>query len=579
MGTHEIVYHERGILDEMMEREEANYLEHGLDNIYLTSDFQQESTEEKAKVCVEIVKAWLKLYTQQEQESYSIYVQGFYWLNLFVTGNHSYEYWENLFQNNNYRDVVIASEIPDDPVQRLVFHFVFDWKTKFKIFFLDNEVENQQKVNVLRKQLENILYIYQRRLHGSTWRMLSLPDESLKQALLGDGATVTITGDDGDPLKFITGQTLTASASQGISKDSADGPKPDNLDKELFKDVLEYAENSDPNLKLDSWTLIRASFKYEDDGEKKEVICYAFSGVSEDKRRIPSEWWKSVKHNNFYLEEDRDIFVPVVDANQLGPNLVESIFSACRPFYEEDLLELTMLIAFEQQEESQFKILENRKDLDTLNYGEYYDIVVGLLNSYDEKIMKVVFRALQLPYNIKLFAKLVQKLTCGLKNPKFTPNEDGLNVAILEINLMGKANHADIPTSTELLELTKTVAGISSRVLSKLKLELEKLPSSYLDNLEKRLKPARCGEDNVLSFLLGKLIQNVKTFLTTPVKFVALDKANLDGKSFCPRCDRKVRFFSICPSILRSLGVTGNDDLLKKLQERFVEMNTTPNNV
>ena len=327
MGTIEIVHCKRGILDGMMEREEANYLEHGLDNIYLTSDFQQKSIVEKANVCVEIVKAWLELYTEQEKESFNSYVQHSYWLLLLMIDDLSYEHsWENLFQDNNYRHVDISSKIPDDPVQRLVFHFVFDWKTKFKIFFLNNEVENQQKVNVLRKLLENILYIYQRRLHGSTWRMLSLPDKILKQALLGDGDAVTITGDDGDPLKFITGQTLTASAGQGFSKDSADGPKPDDLDKKLFNDVLQYAKKSYPNLKLDSWTLIRASFKYEDDGEKKEVICYAFSGVSEDKRRIPSEWWKSVKHNNFYLEEDRDIFVPVVDANQLGPNLVMSIF-------------------------------------------------------------------------------------------------------------------------------------------------------------------------------------------------------------------------------------------------------------
>jgi hypothetical protein len=573
MGTIEIVHCRRGILDEMMEREEANYLEHGLDNIYLTSDFKQKSIVEKANVCVEIVKAWLELFTEQERKYFSMYVQHSYWLNLFVTGNLFYEYWENLFQNNNYRDVVIASEIPDDPVQRLVFHFVFDWKTKFKIFFLDNEVENQQKVNVLRKQLENILYIYWRRLRGNIWRTFNLPNEILKQALLGDGAAVTVKGKDGKPVRNITGQIVAASAGQGISKDLADGPKPNDLDKRLFNDVLKYAKKSYPNLNLDSWTLVRASFIYEDDGEKKEVICYAFSGVSEDKRRIPSEWWKSVKHNNLYLEEDRDIFVPVVDENQLGPNLVMSIFSACRPFYEQDLRELTMSVAFDQLEKSQFKILENRKDLDTLNYGEYYDIVVGLLNSYDEKIMKAVFQVLQLPYNVKRFAKLVQKLTCGLKNPKFTPNKVGLNDAILEALHLHQAQNINNP------ELADRVANISVNILPQLKKELEKLPSSYLDKLEKRLKPAPCGEDNVLSFLLGKLIQNVKTFLTTPVKFVALDKANLDGKSFCPRCDRKVRFFSICPSILRSLGVTGNDDLLKKLQERFVEMNTTQNNV
>jgi hypothetical protein len=637
----------------MMEREEANYLEHGLDNIYLTSDFQQKSIVEKANVCVEIVKAWLELYTEQEKESFNSYVQHSYWLLLLTSEDLSYEHWETFFQNDNYRRVDVSSEIPDDPVQRLVFHFVYDWKTKFKIFFLDNEVENQQKVNVLRKQLENILYIYQRRLHGNTWRMLSLPDKILKQALFGarmhstifarhifppirllrdflppgegmdnsltkpnfisyqmfpnlrqmllggcflafppapnlwrealkmhygfgDGDAIPITGDDGDPLKFITGQTLTASASQGISKDSADGPKPDDLDKKLFNDVLQYAKNSYPNLKLDSWTLIRASFKYEDDGEKKEVRCYAFSGVSEDKRQIPSEWWKSVKHNNFYLEEDRDIFVPVVDANQLGPNLVMSIFSACRPFYEEDLLELTMLIAFEQQEESQFKILKNRKDLKTLDYGEYYDIVMREVSRSVQIIMKRVFQVLQLPYHPhdieERFGELFQKLTCGSENPKFTPSEDGLDVAILNAYRLSKAK--DIPESAELLKLTKRVAGISSKILSELKLKLEKLPSSYLDNLEKRLKPARCGEDNVLSFLSGTLIQNVETFLPTRVKFVALDQADLDGKPFCSRCDRKVRFFSICPSILRSLGVTGNDDdLLKKLQELFIQMN------
>ena len=71
METFEIVYHEADSDDEMMEREQANYLEHGLNDIYLTSNFQQKSTEEMAKVCVEIVKAWLELYTEQERESFN----------------------------------------------------------------------------------------------------------------------------------------------------------------------------------------------------------------------------------------------------------------------------------------------------------------------------------------------------------------------------------------------------------------------------------------------------------------------------------------------------------------------------
>ncbi|CAB3992417.1 Hypothetical predicted protein [Paramuricea clavata] len=579
MGTREINC-TRDIWDEVLDRVESKYLEHRLDDIYcLTTNFQQKSIEEKAKVCVETVKVWLKLFTKQEKKSFdNIYVQDLYWLNLFVTGN-LHKHWENFFENNNYRHVDVSSKFPDDRVQRLVFHFVYDWETKFKIFFLDNEVQNQKKVDVLRKQLENILYINQRSLYGNRWRMFSLPDEILKQALLGDGATVILKRDDGEPLRTITGQTITASARQGTSKDSADGPKPDDLDKRLFKDVLEYAKKSNPNLNLASWTLVRAIFNYEDDGEKKEVRCYAFSGVSEDKRQIPAEWWKSAKCNNFYLEEDRDIFVPVVDENQLGPNLVMSIFSAWRPFYEEDLRKLTTYVAFDQLEEAESQILENRKDLDTLNYWEYHDIVVDVVEGYDERITKAVLNVLQLPYSVKCCGKLVQKLICGRKNQKFTSNQDGLNVAILEANLMGKANEADIPDSTKLLELTEKVVEISTEKLSKLEVELKKKPSSYLVDLGKKLKQAQCGEDNVLSFLSGKLIQNVETFLTTPVQFVALDQAHLDGKPFCPRCDRKVQFFSICPSILRSLGVSGNDDLLRKLQELFFQMNTTQNNV
>ena len=84
----------------------------------------------------------------------------------------------------------------------------------------------------------------------------------------------------------------------------------------------------------------------------------------------------------------------------------------------------------------------------------------------------------------------------------------------------------------------------------------EKIPSRYLDQLSKQFRQDACGEDNVLLLLLSKLLSRVDmhVFLSTRVNFIAMDGKNLDGKPFCEKCDRTVRFFSTLPSFLRHLG-------------------------
>ena len=116
---------------------------------------------------------------------------------------------------------------------------------------------------------------------------------------------------------------------------------------------------------------------------------------------------------------------------------------------------------------------------------------------------------------------------------------------------------------------------MSQRQLQNLENDLKQLPSQYLDQLSKQFRQAACGEDNILLLLLSKLLSRVDVFLSTRVKFIALDGKNLNGKPFCEKCDRKVRFFSILPSILRHLGgTTEKDNYLPQLFSELVKLNS-----
>ena len=405
----------------------------------------------------------------------------------------------------------------------------------------------EDKVDLLRKQLDNILFFGRKRLQGSFWRMTSLPDDELKQALLGGGHDVPVVDKDGKQLKTIQGRPVTARALGNISQEHADGPKPESLDKMIYQAVLKDAVRegiADRVEDLSSWTLVAARFV---DREGKKVICYAFSGINKEKRSFPFQWWKKNKCNDKYFEEGREIFVAEVNEEErLGQNMIMSIFQCLRPLYEKDLQKLAMLIAFEDKTESQSLILKERKDCKTLDYGEYYDMVVEKCNRRDICIMDTVKKII--PEQQENLMCIICCVTCGANNRQFTPNEDSLKGLISD------------PVKRE------KVIKVSQRQLELLENDLKKLPSQYLERLNTQFRQGACGEDNILLLLLSKLLSRVDVFLSARVKFIAMDGKNLGGKPFCSRCNRKVRFFSILPSILRHLGwATEIDNNLQKL--------------
>ena len=268
----------------------------------------------------------------------------------------------------------MSENIPDDrhgPIERLVFHILEDWPNKLKRDFESPEIPIEDKVALCGKQLENILFFGRKRWKGSLWRMISLPDDTLRQAILGEGHDVPVVDKHGKQMKTIQGRPISASAVGNISQEQVDGPKPNSLDKMLYKAVLSDAVRRGKAKKvedLSSWTLVSARFV---DREGKKVICYAFSGDNEWKRSFPFEWWEKNKFNDEYFEENRDVFVANINEEQrLGQNMIMSIFQCLRPFYEEDLQKLATLIAFENETESESLISNERNDCTTLDYEE-----------------------------------------------------------------------------------------------------------------------------------------------------------------------------------------------------------------
>ncbi|KAI8514830.1 hypothetical protein Bbelb_074210 [Branchiostoma belcheri] len=151
-------------------------------------------------------------------------------------------------------------------------------------------------------------------------------------------------------------------------------------------------------------------------------------------------------------------------------------------------------------------------------------------------------------------------VSVGGKNKKFEPKLDELKTVEY---LDDKA--------------VDVIGRISRSKLGTLEQELDILPTEFLKELKRRLKQCHCGEDNVLTLLLQKYLETVKVFGTSPVEFVALDGDSPGGKPFCEVCDRKVRFYSVLPTFLQELGVSGNDqEFLSHLKTLFAKMVENP---
>ena len=545
-------YYENGPLDQFFDSLEADERRNCLHR--LVTELKV-SRIRIADIAVKVVKTWARFqgYILEIPDEYGIrivagveavkcesYLHGEYWDDVFKEEI----FWNNLCTGRTYNAINIEDIIPADRYQRMVYHHLYRWRDHLKPLLCDKNISEENRVSLLKKQLENIAFMLRRRAEGSYWQMISKPDKFLLQTFTESGSEVPVLDETGAQLRDIMGKRLYATKTVNISKESAEGPKPDYLDKRLYKEITEYANKKLEEQKQPlprSWTMVRSYFKAADG---THIRCYAFSGSSKSNKLqhdLPVKWWKQNK--GYWFEENREIYLCNIEQNQFGQNMILAILNALRPFIAEDLKQLTEHLSKDDHSSAQSLIKENRSDLFTLDYGEYYDTAVNILKRYDNNMINALKGVLVKKANAdEIIKKLWKMVSVGSKNLKFEPNKEALDT-VEELNEVDK----------------KRITVISDNQLAKLKKDLDKLPTDFLDKLKSRLEICHCGEDNVLSCLLSKYLDIVNTFEMSPVWFVALDGKNIDGKPFCEVCDRKVRFYSVLPSFMYELGFSSKD--------------------
>ena len=268
---------------------------------------------------------------------------------------------------------------------------------------------------------------------------------------------------------------------------------------------------------------------------------------------MPSQWWEASGGQDGW-KDDQKIEITNVDRSQFGLNLVLILFNALRPFVEEDFRKLAHHVAFDELAQAESLITYSRRDMDVLDYAEFYDLTMAVVKEYDKKISKAVFGIL------KSEGKPMEPyIQVSYENKQFAPNSD-------------KIGEFFSNSSTNIDSLLETICKISERLLKELETKLHELPNKFLTRLFKHLEESKCGEDNVIGLTLRELLSlNCDSFLKVKVQFVAMDaKSFTDGKPFCGVCAKKVPFYSVLPQLLREIGSTGHDfDKLSPLFEKL----------
>lgn len=523
----------------------------------------------EAEIAVEFVGEWLRQHSFLKEgeepgtihivsgceaaglEKSTEYLKIQYWEEALEENGYTAAFWDNLFNEGfEYRQENLPAIIPDDPFHRMVLHFLRDWRSRFHTYITDGEVQEERRIAVLKRQLENFVFFSRKEPFGSQWRMNSLSNRFLKQAVQGKGKEVFLRGDDGQVLKDIVGRQIVVQADKDTPLSAGDGPKPDELDKFIYMHVRKFAEDKLGRSVPNSWTMVKGSFT----SKGIEVRCYAFSGSSasdKELHKMPYMWWQE-RGGEGAFGGSMKVFVVNVDPFQFGNNMVLGVFNALKPFVKADLERLTDHIAFEENESAQALILEGRKDMTTLDYGKYYDSVMVELNDSGKKTKKSIESVLL--NKEKLSKEAVAEIlggpgdrfiwpliSVGCLNKAFTVKEEELN-------------------STPFDEGTRTIIKkIAVNSLENLEKCLKKLPENFIQGLEKLFQESHCGEDNVIGLVLRELLSRCEVFSSAEVKLIALDQAKLEGKSFCPVCDSKVCFYSILPFLLHKLGFTCHD--------------------
>ena len=554
-----------GPVDKMIKELENSKLERDMELI--VKRFSGKSDEE---IAVELVKKWklrngygylvensrsdsINFHFVSGLEAYGLgpkYLEKEYWKIFFQENKKCKEsFWSEQFQESGTTclDVQISNYIPDDPVHRMVLHYLRSWRLRLSRYVLNEKIALHERKLVLTKQIENFSFISRKQPFGSLWKMNSEPNTMLQQALDNIGIVTNAMDEKGEPAMTITGRKVTVWASENFSKTAAAGPSPDKKDKQIYNYICKYASSKLEPMKVHrSWTMVKGSFKYNG----KSYRCYAFSGQQcSERNRIPLEWWKKRSGPDAWDDDDD---VQFVDGSTLkiANSLVLSLFKACRFDIEEDLKKLALYIAYEKSTAADTLIRHGRRDGRVIDYGIFYDFAMKVVNDYVVRIQKAMLNILKRVPGFDEMSYLCC-LTVGWENQQFKPKKE----KVKDLLSKGVCSQKEVDTICE------NLCKMSESHLGKLKKELDRLPRVFLDTIEKQIKTFKCGEDNVIDMVLSKLLQlkNCDALMNIEVQFVALDKDHQDGKKFCGECAEKVKFYSILPILLRDTGFTGDD--------------------
>lgn len=505
----------------------------------------------------------------------SQYLEVNYWAKYFADPNYTEMFWNELFKEEDFQDchkvsLKISNLIPDDPIHRMVLHFLRGWGRRLHSYILDEEIPVEERLLVLKKQVENFVFFSRKKPFGGLWKMYSEPNDMIRQALGVPGMAVPLHDDKENPVSTITGNKVLVQVDENTPKSAGDSPRPDDHDKKIYSYIRRFAVKKLGEDKVhNSWTMVKSSFHHK--LNSKNTRCYAFSGHGQSKKELhnmPSEWWEKCSGKDAW-EDDQEINFTNVDNSQFGQHLVLSLFHALSTFIEEDLKKLALLIAFGELSLAESVISESRRDMGVLDYGEFFDFVMAFVNDYDKKIDTAITNVLKhckdttsaVDYNcIRPYVQVRPE------NKQFAPNKEKIKDCLS----MCYSNVETVDKNCDIL------CKISHKLLRELQEKLNELPKKFLSHLVKQLQESKCGEDNVIRLTLRELcLLNCNSFLQVQVKFVKMDANSMnDGKPFCEVCARKVRFYSVLPELLRAIGSTGEDfdqlaPLFAKLRYNF----------
>ncbi|CAB4021151.1 Hypothetical predicted protein [Paramuricea clavata] len=546
------VYHSEKPLDRGLEEETAYESEKVFENCVKDGKRRE---EDDAKIASNLVRKWLLEHSYLIPGEVRI-VSGVeaaglgkekseqsYWNAYFTDENFKYT---EAFWENEYRKQPVSTIIPDDPFHRFVLHFLRGWRQKLHAYIVDEEIPIAERAAVLKKQVQNFAFFSRKKPFGGLWKMYSKPNDLLQQALDAEGAKMPAHDSEGNPLRTISGSEVQVQADQNISPNAATPPKPDENDGKIYKFIKRFAERKlGPDKVHNKWTMVKSTFCQKSESTSVVHRCYAFSGSSDSQNElhnVPTEWWNQSGGQDAW-DDGQKIKITDVDRSQFGRNLVLILFDALKPVVIEDFKKLAHHVAFDESNYAEAMVSESRRDISVLDYGEFYDYVMGVVNAYDENIKKVVSDMEQ----------LLSYTHASYKNKQFAPDKKKI-----EENVSKKRD---------------LICTFSDKCLKQLEKKLDELPNKFLDLVAKQLQESKCGEDNVIRLTLHELLKSkLDCFLNVKVKFVAMDADCIaDGKQFCKLCARKVPFYSVLPQLLREIGSTGDDfDKLSPLFEHLL---------